>query len=57
MAFRFPLATVLLVREHAEEREERALKKIQLEISRVRREIEQLVHGSNVHTLLCPTTC
>jgi len=42
MAFRFPLATVLLVREHAEEREERALKKIQLEISRVRREIEQL---------------
>jgi flagellar export protein FliJ len=42
MAFRFPLAAVLMVREHAEEREERALKKIQLEISRVRREIEQL---------------
>jgi len=40
MAFRFPLAAVLLIRQHAEEREERALKKIQLAISRVRREME-----------------
>jgi flagellar export protein FliJ len=42
MAFRFPLAAVLLVREHAEKREERALKAIQIELSRVAREADEL---------------
>jgi flagellar export protein FliJ len=42
MAFRFPLATVLRVRESIEQREERALKKIQLEMARVARQIEEL---------------
>ena len=42
MAFRFPLATVLRVRESVEEREERALQRIQLEIARARRQIEEL---------------
>jgi flagellar export protein FliJ len=42
MPFRFPLAAVLLVREYAELREERALQKIQHEIAQVSRQIEQL---------------
>ena len=42
MPFRFPLAAVLLVREHAEQREERALKKLQLDMSRATRELEEL---------------
>jgi flagellar export protein FliJ len=50
MAFRFPLATVLRVKENIEEREERALQKIQLEMERVRREIEELsAHLENAH--------
>jgi flagellar export protein FliJ len=42
MAFRFPLATVLRVKESIEDREERALQKIQLEMARVARQIEDL---------------
>ena len=42
MPFRFPFAAVLLVREHAEQREERALKKLQLDMSRAARELEEL---------------
>jgi flagellar export protein FliJ len=42
MAFRFPLATVLRVRESIEQREERALQRIQLEMARVTRQIEDL---------------
>jgi flagellar FliJ protein len=42
MAFRFPLATVLRVRESIEQREERALQQIQLEMARVLRQIEEL---------------
>jgi flagellar FliJ protein len=42
MAFRFSLATVLRVRESIEQREERALQQIQLEIARVLRQIEEL---------------
>jgi flagellar export protein FliJ len=42
MAFRFPLATVLRVRESVEKREERALQRIQLEIARLLRQIEEL---------------
>lgn len=42
MPFRFPLAAVLLVRENVEQREERALKKIQLELARTSRQIEDL---------------
>jgi flagellar FliJ protein len=42
MAFRFPLATVLRVRESIEKREERALQSIQLEIARLLRQIEEL---------------
>jgi flagellar export protein FliJ len=42
MAFRFPLATVLRVRESIEKREERALQRIQLEIARLLRQIEEL---------------
>src|SRR5271165_2847828 len=42
MAFRFPLATVLRVRESIEKREERALQRIQLEMARVARQIEEL---------------
>ena len=42
MAFRFSLATVLRVRESIELREERALKKIQMEMARVSHEIEEL---------------
>lgn len=42
MPFRFPLAAVLLVRKNAEQREERALKKIQLEMAHATRELEEL---------------
>lgn len=42
MPFRFPLAAVLLVREHAETREERALKKIQIELARTARQVDAL---------------
>jgi flagellar FliJ protein len=42
MAFRFPLATVLRVRESVEQREERALQRIRLEMARVLRQIEEL---------------
>jgi flagellar FliJ protein len=42
MAFRFPLATVLRVRESIEKREENALQRIQLEMARVARQIEEL---------------
>jgi flagellar biosynthesis chaperone FliJ len=42
MAFRFPLATILRVKESIEQREERALQKIQLEMARVARQIEDL---------------
>jgi flagellar export protein FliJ len=42
MPFRFPLAAVLLVREHAEKREERALKAVQIELARVVREVDEL---------------
>ncbi len=42
MAFRFPLAAVLLVRQNAEEREERALKKLQLEMAHALRQVEEL---------------
>jgi flagellar export protein FliJ len=41
-AFRFPLATVLRLRESIEQREERALQKIQLEMARVSHQIEQV---------------
>ena len=42
MPFRFPLAAVLLVRKNAEQREERALKKIQLEMAHATRQLEEL---------------
>jgi flagellar export protein FliJ len=42
MAFRFSLATVLRLRESIERREENALKKIQLEMARVSRQIDEL---------------
>jgi flagellar export protein FliJ len=42
MAFRFPLESVLRVRESIERREERALKKIQMEIARVSNQMEEL---------------
>ena len=42
MAFRFPLAAVLRVRESIERREEMALQRIQLEMARVSRQIEEL---------------
>jgi flagellar export protein FliJ len=42
MPFRFPLAAVLLVRENAEKREERALQRIQLEIAHATRQVEEL---------------
>jgi flagellar export protein FliJ len=42
MPFRFPLAAVLLVRENAEEREERALKKIQLELAHISRQVKEV---------------
>jgi len=42
MPFRFPLAAVLLVRENAEQREERALKKAQLAMAHASHELETL---------------
>jgi flagellar export protein FliJ len=42
VAFRFSLASVLLVRENIERREELALQRAELEIARVRRRIEEL---------------
>jgi flagellar FliJ protein len=42
MAFRFPLASVLRVRESIEQREERALQRIQMEMARVSHQIEEL---------------
>ncbi len=42
MSFKFPLATVLRIRESLEEREERALQKIQIEIVRVVQRLEEL---------------
>lgn len=42
MAFRFPLATVLRIRESIEKREENTLQVIQLEMARVARQIEEL---------------
>ena len=42
MSFKFPLATVLRIRESLEEREEHALQKIQIEIVRVVQRLEEL---------------
>lgn len=42
MPFRFPLASVLRMRESIENREEVALQKIHLEVARVRRRIDEL---------------
>jgi hypothetical protein len=42
MAFRFSLASVLRVRESVEQREERGLQRIQLQMARVMRQIEEL---------------
>lgn len=42
MAFKFSLAAVLRVREGIERREELALQRIQFEIARIRRRIEEL---------------
>ena len=42
MGFRFPLAPVLRFRESIEKREELALQKVQLEVARVRRRIDEL---------------
>jgi flagellar export protein FliJ len=52
MPFRFPLAAVLLVREHTEKREERALQKIQFEWALVVRQIEELsAEIANAHNV------
>jgi flagellar export protein FliJ len=45
MAFKFPLATVLQVRESIEKREERALQQLMGEIYRVQREIDELANA------------
>ncbi len=42
MPFRFPLASVLLVRENAEKREERKLQKIQFEMARIIQQVEEV---------------
>ena len=42
MGFKFPLATVLRLRESIEKREERALQQLNLEIARVRGQIDEL---------------
>jgi flagellar FliJ protein len=42
MGFRFPLATVLRVRDSIQKREERVLQRIQLDMARVSRNIEEL---------------
>jgi flagellar FliJ protein len=46
MAFRFPLATVLRVKESLEKREERALQRIQLEMARVSHQMEELTEAA-----------
>jgi flagellar export protein FliJ len=61
MAFRFPLATVLTLRESMERREERALQLIQMEMARVQRQIESLdeavakAHAAMNQSLQAPT--
>lgn len=45
MAFRFPLATVLRVKQSLEKREERELQRIQLEMARVAHQMEQLTEA------------
>ena len=45
MAFKFSLASVLRVRESIERREELALQRIQFEIARIRRRIDELSDG------------
>jgi flagellar export protein FliJ len=51
MPFRFTLAAVLLVRESAEKREDQALQKIQFEMARALRELEELsAQIANEHT-------
>jgi flagellar FliJ protein len=45
MAFRFPLATVLRVKESLEKREERELQRIQLEMARVSHQMDQLTEA------------
>ncbi len=56
MAFRFTLATVLRVRESIERREERALRKIQLEMARASRQIDEvdaaIAHSHNARNQL-----
>jgi flagellar export protein FliJ len=47
MAFRFPLASVLRVRDSIEKREELALQRIQFEIAQVRQRIELLSNEIN----------
>ncbi len=42
MAFRFPLTTVLRLRESVEKSEELSLQRVQFEVARVRRRIEEL---------------
>jgi flagellar export protein FliJ len=42
MAFQFPLATVLRFRESIERREERALQRVQMEMARVSRQLDEL---------------
>ena len=60
MPFRFPLAAVLLVRENAELREERALQKIQQEMAHVSRQIHELdaeiagVHAARNQAMVDP---
>jgi flagellar export protein FliJ len=62
MRFRFPLATVLRVRESIEKREERGLQRIQLEMARVARQIEELnaavakAHAAQNQALRQPTS-
>jgi flagellar export protein FliJ len=47
MAFRFSLATVLMVRKSIEKREELALRKVQYDIAQIRQRIESL--ASDIH--------
>ena len=60
MPFRFPLAAVLLVRENAEQREERVLQKIQQEMAQVSHQIDALdaeiadVHGARDRAMVEP---
>jgi flagellar export protein FliJ len=60
MPFRFPLATVLRVREITEKREERMLQKIQAEIAQVLLQVEELtaaivrVHDTRERAMQAP---